>query len=112
MVKTLRRGQFVTVALSGDYSKPRPALIVQSNEFMELSSVVVCPLSSDLRDDIGRIRVDVAPSKNNGLRKRSQVSIDKIDVLSTSKIGNVIGMADDELMLRVNRALAVFLGIV
>jgi len=112
MVKALRRGQFVSVVLAGDFGKPRPALIVQSDEFLDLGSLVVCPLTSDLREDARNLRINVMPSTRNGLRKKSQIAIDKIDVLLMSKVGQIIGEADDDLMLRVSRALAVFLGIV
>ena len=57
-------------------------------------------------------RIDVIPSARNGLRKKSQISVEKIDVLLVTKVGQIIGEADAELMARVSRALAVFLGIV
>ncbi len=108
----MRRGQFVVVATPGDFGKPRPALVVQSNLFDELSSVVVCPLTSMLRHDADQFRLDVHPSTRNGLREISQIAIDKITTLPAAKIGGIIGEADDTLLLRVNRALALFLGIV
>ena len=108
----MRRGQFVVVATSGDYGKPRPALVVQSDLFAELPSVVICPLTTTLRDDADQFRLDVDPSKRNGLREVSQIAIDKITVVPVAKIGDVIGEAGDALLLRVNRALALFLGIV
>jgi mRNA interferase MazF len=108
----MRRGQFVTVAAPGDYGKPRPALVVQSELFDELPSVVICPLTTTLRDDADQFRLDVAPSPRNGLREPSQIAIDKITVVPAAKIGAAIGNADDALLLRVNRALALFLSIV
>jgi mRNA interferase MazF len=107
----MQRGQFVTVVAPGDYGKPRPALIVQSDLFDELPSVVICPLTSLIRDDADQFRLDVAPSPQNGLHEPSQIAIDKITVVHSAKIGSVIGKADDALLLRVNRALALFLGI-
>ncbi len=108
----MRRGQFVTVAAAGDTGKPRPALVVQSDLFAELPSVVICPLTTSLRDDADQFRLEVEPSPRNGLRERSQIAIDKITLLPNAKIGVVIGAADDALLLRVNRALALFLSIV
>jgi mRNA interferase MazF len=108
----MRRGQFVVVATSGDTSKPRPALVVQSDLFVELPSVVICPLTTMLRDDADLFRLEVDPSKRNGLLDVSQIAIDKITVVPVAKIGGVIGEANDALLLRVNRALALFLGIV
>jgi mRNA interferase MazF len=108
----MRRRQFVTVAAQGDYGKPRPALVVQSDLFDELPSVVICPLTTTLRDDAEQFRLDVAPSPRNGLRELSQIAIDKITVVPAAKIGAAIGDADDAILLRVNRALALFLNIV
>ncbi|WP_294537796.1 type II toxin-antitoxin system PemK/MazF family toxin [uncultured Rhodoblastus sp.] len=108
----MQRGQFVTVATPGDYGKPRPALVVQSDLFTELPSVVICPLTTTLRSDADLFRLDVEPSPGNGLRQSSQIAIDKITVIPAVKIGGVIGQADDALLLPVNRALALFLGIV
>jgi len=108
----MQRGHFVTVATAGDYGKPRPALVVQSDLFAELPSVVICPLTTTIRTDADQFRLDVEPSPRNGLRELSQIAIDKITVVPSAKIGAVIGAADDALLLRVNRALALFLSIV
>ncbi|BBF93239.1 mRNA interferase PemK [Blastochloris tepida] len=107
----VRRGQFVVIVLPGDYGKPRPALVVQSDLFAELPSVVICPLTTTLRDDADLFRLQVEPTPRNGLREPSQVAIDKITVVPVSKIGAAIGEADDTLLVRINRALALFLGI-
>jgi mRNA interferase MazF len=108
----IKRGQFVTIAVPGDYGKPRPALVVQSDLFADLPSFVVCPLTTTLRNDADQFRLDVAPSEQNGLRETSQITIDKMTVVPANKIGAVIGMADDAILTRVNRALALFLSIV
>lgn len=107
----MRRGDFVTVATQGDYGKPRPALVVQNDLFDALPSVVILPLTSLLRDDADQIRIDVAPSDENGLREKSQIAVDKVTVIPVGKVGKTIGRADDALMLRVTRAMALFLGI-
>ena len=108
----MQRGQFVTVAAPGDYGKPRPALVLQNDLFAELPSVVLCPLTTTIRTDADLFRLEVEPSPGNGLRQLSQIAIDKITVVPVAKIGEVIGKADDALLLRVNRALALFLSIV
>ena len=107
----IQRGQFVTMVVPGDYGKPRPALVVQSYLFAELPSFVICPLTTLVRSDADLFRIDVLPAPGNGLQQASQIAIDKITVLPALKIGGVIGMADDALMLRINRALALFLGL-
>jgi mRNA interferase MazF len=107
----MRRGRFVTVVTAGDYGKPRPALVVQSDLFEDLPSVVVCPLTSTLRDDADLLRLGVTPTAQNGLREASQIAVDKVTVVPVAKLGPEIGVADEALMLRVNRALALFFGL-
>ena len=82
----VRRGQFVVVATTGDHGKPRPALIVQSDLFAELPSAVICPLTSMLRDDADQFRLQVDPSKHNGLPDVSQVAIDKITLFRPPRL--------------------------
>jgi len=106
----MRRGDLVTVAAPGDYGKPRPALVIQSDLFEELPSVTLCLVTSELRDaPIFRITVD--PSPDNGLRRVSQIQVDKVLTVARERIGGTIGRLDDETMLKVNRSLAVFTGI-
>lgn len=108
----IRRGHFVTIVTPGDYGKPRPALVVQSDLFSNLPSVVVCPLTTTIRHDADEFRLRVAPDEANGLRTPSQIAIDKMTVVPVAKIGDTIGVGDEALMLKVSRALAVFLAIV
>jgi mRNA interferase MazF len=105
----MRRGDLVTVALQGDLGKPRPALVIQSDLFDLHPSVVILPVTSELRDaPLFRILVD--STELNGLNKPSQVMVDKPQSITREKVGAVFGRLDDETMLAVNRALAVFLG--
>lgn len=106
----MRRGDLVTVALSGDFGKPRPALVIQSDLFGDTATLTVLLLSGTLLDT-ALLRLPVAPTADNGLRRPSQIQIDKIMTLRRDKIGAVIGRLDDETMLAVTRSLAVFLGI-
>lgn len=105
----MTRGDLVTIALPGDYGKPRPALVIQSDLFDAHPSVTILPVTSELRD-APLFRIAVTPSAVNGLRKPSQVMVDKVQTVARTKIGKTIGRLDDEVMLGVNRALAVFLG--
>ena len=106
-----KRGDFVLAAGAGDYGKVRPNLVIQSDAFSEMSSVTVCPLTSDLRSDAPLIRIDVDPSEKNGLQLPSQIAIDKITTIPVSRLAKTIGVADDDVMLQVTRAVAVFLGV-
>ena len=105
----MRRGDLVTVALQGDLGKPRPALVIQSDLFDTHPSVTILPVTSELRV-APLFRIAVNPNELNGLSKPSQVMVDKPQSISREKVGTVIGHLDDETMLAVNRALAVFLG--
>jgi mRNA interferase MazF len=107
----MRRGDVVTVALQGDLGKPRPALLIQSDLFDAHPSVTILPITSELRPT-PLFRIDVTPSEFNGLSKPSQIMVDKPQSISRDKIGAVIGHLEGETLLAVNRALAVFLGMV
>jgi len=105
----VKRGDLVTISLSDDYGKPRPALVIQSDLFDAHPSVTVLPVTSELRE-APLFRVRVEPTADNGLRKSSEVMIDKAHTVAREKIGKTIGQLDDESMLAVNRGLAVFFG--
>ena len=105
----MRRGDLVTVALQGGLGKPRPALIIQSDLFDAHPSVAILPVTGELRNT-PLFRIPVNPTEQNGLTKPSQVMVDKPQSVARKKIGSVFGRLDDETMLAVNRALAVFLG--
>ena len=105
------RGSIWTIAGGGAYSgKPRPAVIVQDNFFDDLGSITICPLTSIIMD-VEAVRPRIEPDQSNGLKSVSQVMIDKITTLPKTRLGVQIGMLGDEDMVRVNRSLAVFLGI-
>ena len=106
----MRRGNLVTVALQGDYGKPRPALVIQADQFADLGSVVILPITSTLVD-APLLRPTVEPSPDNGLRKTSQIMLDKPMTVKADKIGPSFGRLDDTTMVSVNRALALFLGL-
>jgi mRNA interferase MazF len=104
------RGDVVTIVLPGAYGKPRPALVIQSDLFESLGSVTVLPVTSELRAT-PLLRISVEPSAANGLRKQSQVMIDKIQTVPRDKVGKTIGRLHQDLFVAVDRALAVFLGL-
>ena len=104
------RGDFVTIAILGDFGKPRSALLIQSDQFNEHATMTVLLVSSTLVD-APLLRVTVQPSETNGLQKPSQVMIDKAMTVKRDKLGEAFGSAGDEAMLEIGRCLAVFLGI-
>lgn len=106
----MKRGDVVVVALSGDYGKPRPALILQSDLFNEHPSVTLAPVTSTIVD-APLFRVTVEPSATNGLRAFSQIMVDKITTVRRDKIGQTVGHLPEDAMLRVSRALVLWLGV-
>ena len=104
------RGDFVTIAMQGDFGKPRTALVIQSDPFNDHVTVTVLPVSSALVD-APLFRVTIQPTSVNGLQKLSQVMVDKAMTVKRDKLGEVFGSASDASMLEIGRCLAVFLGI-
>jgi mRNA interferase MazF len=107
----MKRGDIVTVAVAGDYGKPRPAVVVQTDLLNDThASVVVCLLTSALVD-APLLRLAVEPSARNGLVRRSQIMVDKIVSARRDKIGSGIGVLEDATMVALSRALAFVMGI-
>jgi mRNA interferase MazF len=106
----VKRGDLVTVALQGDLGKPRPALIIQSDQFDQTGTVTVLLVSGTLVE-APLIRTTIEPTPTNGLRKRSQIMVDKAMSVKRDKIGSIIGRLDAGAMLGVTRALVVFFAI-
>jgi mRNA interferase MazF len=107
----MRRGDLVTVAPTGDYGKPCPAVIVQTDAFPERNaSVVVCQLTSELVD-APDFRVTIDPRPENGLRVTSQVMADKPVTIRRERIGQKIGRLGNQDMAQLSAAMAFVLGL-
>ena len=106
----MRRGDLVTVAMQGDFGKPRPALVIRADLFDDHATVTVLPVSSTLVD-APLFRISVQPSAENGLQKPSQIMVDKTMTVKRDKLGPVFGRIEADAMVAVERCLALFLGI-
>jgi mRNA interferase MazF len=106
----MKRGDLVTIVVNGDYGKPRPAFILQSDAFELLPSVTVLQITSDVHDE-HLARITVNPSLENGLRERSQVMIDRAMTVPRTKVGRVFGHLDNETITNINKAVVLFLGL-
>lgn len=107
----MRRGDVVAVAISGDYGKPRPAVIIQTDAFPDdYPSIVICQMTSRLID-AADFRVTVEPTPENGLQTRSQIMADKPVTVRRSRIGQQIGRLANQEMARLNAALAFVMGL-
>ncbi len=106
----MNRGDIVTVAIPGAYGKPRPAIIIQADIFSKINSVTIIPLTSHITN-LPIIRPNIHPSPDNGLQKKSQAMIDKIQTIPKEKVDKVIGKISVKELGKLNRSLIAFLGI-
>lgn len=106
----MKRGEIWTVSASGYAGKPRPAVIVQDNRFDATASITICVFTSD-ETEAPLFRLPVEPNGRNGLRAPSRLMVDKMTTVSKDKLGKQVGSLDDQDMLRLNRAILVFLGL-
>lgn len=108
----IRRGAIVTVSGAGNFGKPRPALVIQSNYLIDagLASVIVALITGHL-EDAPLFRLTVESKPENGLRKTSQVMLDKLVAVRSSRIGKIVGHLDQPTMLNINRSLALVVGL-
>ena len=106
----MKRGAVVIVAAAGDYGKPRPAVVVQTDAFPEShASVVVCQMTSELVD-APDFRLTIEPGPANGLRLRSQIIVDKPVTIRRERITETIGRLDEAELGRLNVAIAFVMG--
>ncbi len=108
----MKRGEIWTVAGGKDYAgKPRrPAVILQDDRFDLLQSVTVCAFTTD-PTEAPLFRLAIQPSASNGLRAVCRLMVDKITTVPKSKLGSRLGRLADQDLVRLNRAVLVFLGI-
>jgi len=103
----IKRGAVVTIALPGDFGKPRPAVVLRSDRFAAHQLVSLAPLTT-ARRNAPLLRVDIAPSRDNGLVHASQA--DTLQSVRIRRIGEVIGQLAAADLQRITRAVAVYLG--
>jgi len=107
----VKRGEIWIVAGGKDYAgKPRPAVILQDDRFDRTGSITLCAFTTD-PTDAPLFRLPIEPSESNGLRALCRLMVDKITTVPKAKVGVRIGRLADEDIVRLNRAILVFLGI-
>jgi mRNA interferase MazF len=107
----VRRGEiWTTAAGSGYVGKPRPVVIVQDDRFDATASVTVCAFTTD-PTEAPLFRLAVTPDATNGIREPSTLMVDKITTVPRTKLGEKVGRLGDDDMVRLGRALVVFLGV-
>ena len=107
----MKRGDVVLVVVPSELGRPRPGVIVQADEFSkDLSTVFVCPVSSDVQEKLP-LRPVIEAEPSNGLRLRSQIMTDKMLALRKDRVRQTIGHIDEETSEQLDRALLVVLGL-
>ena len=107
----MKRGDLVTISLSGDYGKPRPAVIVETDKLVPSSHVVVCPGTSAIHEAAKVRRLLVVPDAVNNLRAPTQFQIDRVTGVRRETCGTVIGRLDSEAMQQFELQLTLVLGL-
>lgn len=108
----MKRGDIVIVAAPGDYGKPRPAVVIQTDALTDLGahSIALCLMSSaEFRSPLFRVLVE--PSETNGLEQTWQIMVDKLLTIPRGKVMRVIGHLTDEQLVQLNRTLAFVVGL-
>jgi mRNA interferase MazF len=107
----VKRGEIWTAAAGGDYvGKPRPVVVVQDDRFDGTASITLCAFTTD-PTEAPLFRLQIEPSEINGLRETSSIMVDKVTTVPRAKLGERIGRLSDEDVVRLNRALLLFLGL-
>jgi mRNA interferase MazF len=107
----LRRGEVWTAAAGSGYvGKPRPVVIVQDDRFDATDSVTVCAMTTD-PTDAPLMRIMIEPDELNGLHEASRLMVDKLTTVRRSRLGERVGRLADDDMVRLGRAIVVFLGL-
>jgi len=106
----VRRGEIWTAAGGSGYAgKPRPVVVIQDDRFDATDSVTICSFTTD-PTEAPLIRLRVEPG-DSGLREVSSLMVDKITTVPRTRLGDLIGRLNDEDMMRLGRAIVVFLGL-
>ena len=100
----MRRGDVIVVTLPGDFGKPRPAAIIQSDRLEGLDTVVVCPFTTSVSEEV-TLRPIIEPDTINGLRVRSQAMVEKLTTFRLKRVTTPIGRLSDADILRVDQSI-------
>lgn len=107
----MKRGELYTAAGRGPYTgKPRPVVIIQDDRFDGTTSVTVCPLTTNLLET-PLVRIPIEPSATTGTITRSQLMVDKVATMPRANVREHLGRLSDADLVRLDRALLVFLGL-
>jgi len=83
---------------------------IQDDRFDATDSITVCAFTTD-PTEAPLIRLAIEPTAANGLREPSSIMVDKITTVQRARLAGRIGRLSDEDMVRLGRAIVVFLGL-
>lgn len=107
----MSRGDIYTAATRGTYTgKPRPVVIIQDDRFDATASVTVCPLTTN-PVEAPLTRIPIEASELNGLEQPGKLMVDKLTTMPRGSLRDRLGRLPEDDLVRVNRALIVFLGL-
>lgn len=107
----MKRGDICIAAARGAYTgKRRPMVIVQDHRFDSTSSITICPLTTN-EVDAPLTRIVVEPTIVTGINQPSKIMVDKVTTMPRANVGDQVGRLEDADVVRLNRALLVFLGL-
>lgn len=107
----MRRGDIVAVVIQGEFGKPRPAVVIESDRLPPTDTVLVCLMTSTLQDDAPYRRHRVDPSALNGLRIVSEIMVDKVFAVRRGKCGQHIGALERPVLQQLTRKLGLVIGL-
>lgn len=108
---SMRRGDIYTAAAREAYSaKPRPVVVIQDDRFGATTSVTVVSFTTS-EVDAPLLRIPVQASDSTGLTRYSHLMVDKVTTVPRASLAALIGRLSDADIIRLNRALLVFLGL-
>lgn len=108
----MRRGDVYTAAVRGPYTgKPRPVVVLQDDRFDATTSITVCPLTtSTVAAPLARVPIEATDT--NGLGEVSRLMVDRVTTMPRENLRTRLGRLSDEDVVRLSRAVIVFLGLV
>jgi mRNA interferase MazF len=85
-------------------------VVIHDDRFDATESVTICAFTTD-PTEAPLFRLHVDPSAANGLREESSLMVDKITTVHRSRLAKHVGQVGDEDLIRLGRAIVVFLGL-
>jgi mRNA interferase MazF len=87
----LQKGDIILCVMSSDFGKVRPAIIMQNTDLITTTSTIIaCPLTTQINENILN-RPIIYADKKSGIKKTSQIMVDKICSIKITRIKSIIG---------------------